>query len=511
MTTTRARNRRSRATTFALTVLMVGAAQAGALVATTSASAVTVLSTALHERVPSFIGSVTLGGINTSRLRDITFTVQPKPGATATAVSATYGANYLVASGRVDAGAGTVTIPVFGLYEHYTNTVALRVRDGRTTNLNATLTTDAWNGPFSAAGRESITPRNAAVRLDYSYMLLKSGDVGPMILDIDGNVRWAGLTAYHSPGGYLWGNDIYFDDGQFYCCGSHIYKVGLDGTVSTVADYSDQGVWGFHHNYDPGKRGLLVEVNLNDATDGGASHVESTIFEINPSGAIIDRWNISKILRDAMGPSDASTFVYDGWDYFHNNAATYWKAQNTLVVSSRENFVIGIGYDDKKIKWILGDTSKEWYTYASLRRYALNLLPGSLPGGSIAPVGEHAVSITRTGELMLFDNGEPSFMGADPAGPNRGYSAPRRYSINLRKMTAVETWRYDHGQTLDSNICSSVYESGRSLIVDYANTSSGLHFVGLGAGDQVGFEYRWDGGCGNGWNLRPIDLANVRY
>jgi len=502
--------RRLRAVTFALTLLIVGVAQSGALVTPTSADDVTVLSTALNERVPYFIGSVTIHGVNTRRLNSVAFTVQPKPGATAEAVSATYSAKDLVAKGRVDVGAGNVTIPVFGLYENYANTVTLHVRDGRTTNLTATITTDAWHGAFNVSDRTDITARNAAVRLDYSYMLIKSGADGPMILDIDGNARWAGLPGTSPQGAFLWGNDVYYDDARGYASGHTLYKEGLDGTITTVADLGSLGVWGLHHNYDPGKRGLLLEVQIFDPTDGGANHVESTILEVDTSGAVIDRWNFSKILRDAMG-AEADTFVYDGWDYFHNNAATYWKEQNMIVVSSRENFVIGIGYDDKKIKFILGDTTKEWYTYASLRKYALNLLPGTLPGGSIAPVGEHALSITSNGEIMLFDNGEPSYNGAYPGGPDRNYSAPRRYSINLRKMTAVETWRYDHGRTLDSNICSSVYQVRKSLLVDYPNTSSGVHIVGLGHNDQVGFEYHWDGSCGTAWNIRPIVLTDLRY
>lgn len=506
---------RIRAQRILLALLIVAVAQGGAFVATTSAATnVAVLSTALNARVPYFIGSVVIGGVNTRRLQSVEFTVQPRPGATAEAVSASYSERDLVAKGRVDAVGGTVTIPVFALYENYANTVTLRVRDGRTTNLTTTITTDAWQGGFNVNDREVVTPRDPTIPLGYSYMLVKYlyGGVGPMILDIDGYARWAGLPGTNPQGAFLWGNDIYYDNADGFSNGHTLYKMGLDDTITTVADFGGEGVWGLHHNYDPGKRGLLLEVNLNDPTDGGGSHVESTIFEIDKAGTVIDRWNLSKILRDAMGPAEASTFVYDGADYFHNNAATYWKSQNTLVVSSRENFVIGIGYDDKKIKWILGDTSKEWYAYPSLRKFALNLLPGALPGGSIAPVGEHAVSITRSGELMLFDNGEPSYNGADPGGPNRDYSAPRRYTINPRKMTAVETWRYDHGRTLNSPICSSVYEAGRSLLVNYPHSTDGyVHLVGLGVKDEVGFEYRWPGACWTAWNVRPIDLSGLRY
>jgi hypothetical protein len=35
--------------------------------------------------------------------------------------------------------------------------------------------------------------------------------------------------------------------------------------------------------------------------------------------------------------------------------------------SSRENFVIAIDYDSGNIKWILGDPTKHWYEFQSLR------------------------------------------------------------------------------------------------------------------------------------------------
>jgi hypothetical protein len=264
-------------------------------------------------------------------------------------------------------------------------------------------------------------------------------------------------------------------------------------------------VWGFHHNYDLGKVGLLIEPNI---TVDGAVHVESTIFEFNKAGAILDRWNITQIVRDAMvaGGDDPSAFVRDGDDWLHINASTYWAAQNTLVVSGREDFVIGIGYDDKQIKWILGDLSKAWATYPSLMAYALTMAPGS-----IAPIGHHAVSITPDGNLMLFDNGYQSF-NHSPAGDNHTYSAPRKYSINLVTKTATEVWNFKHNESIYSAICSSVYQKGSSYLIDYAHGNDGyLHLVGVGTQDRTAFEYTWAGQCWDGWNTSIISLEGLRY
>ena len=105
----------------------------------------------------------------------------------------------------------------------------------------------------------------------------------------------------------------------------------------------------------------------------------SCIIEVDAKGALLNSWNFATIVSDAMiaGGDDSSLFVARTADWFHSNAAAYWKTNNELVVSSRENFVIAVDYDTKKIKWILGDSSKAWYGFASLRAFALHLGPNT--------------------------------------------------------------------------------------------------------------------------------------
>jgi hypothetical protein len=414
-----------------------------------------------------------------------------------------------VAQRKLGSRVKEATIPIFGLYPGYNNTVRITVKQIYRKAISTTvrMRTEEYTGYFSAATRIDVTPRNAAIPLDYSYMLVKHlyNGLGPVVLDIDGNIRWAGRPGMNSQGAYFWNGSIYLDNSEGYCCGSKLFRMDMTGALTEVADYASEGVWGLHHNYDLGKNGLLLEVNANV---GAATHIESTIFEVNKSGVILDRWDITQIIRDAMlaGHDDPSAFVRDGADWFHNNAATYWAATDTLVVSGREDFVIGIGYTDKQIKWILGDLSKAWATYPSLLAYALTMTPGS-----IAPIGEHAVSITPDGNLMLFDNGYQSFAHT-PAGDNHSYSAPRKYSINLVTKTATEVWNFKHNESIWSAICSSVYQQGSSYLIDYAHGNDGyLHLVGVGTQDRTAFEYTWAGQCWNGWNTRIISLEGVRY
>ena len=188
----------------------------------------------------------------------------------------------------------------------------------------------------------------------------------------------------------------------------------------------------FHHNIDPGKTGILLEADTT-------SFYESVIMEVDFSGNVLKTWNLANIISAAMraGGDDPSQFVYPTpTDWFHNNAATYNRADDSLIVSSRENFVICIDYETRAIKWILGDPTKKWYQFPSLRRFALTLAPGSLP-----PIGQHAVSITHDQDLLLLDNGFPSAFQShgethalfQPAKVSLGFEHKNRHgSLELR-------------------------------------------------------------------------------
>jgi hypothetical protein len=81
--------------------------------------------------------------------------------------------------------------------------------------------------------------------------------------------------------------------------------VGLDGSVSLLADYSNLGVEGLHHNIERGKTGLLIEVDTN-------VDYESVIMEIDGSGTVLKTWNIANVISAAMiaGGDDPSQFVF---------------------------------------------------------------------------------------------------------------------------------------------------------------------------------------------------------
>jgi hypothetical protein len=245
-----------------------------------------------------------------------------------------------------------------------------------------------------------------------------------------------------------------------------------------------------------------------------ATAIESLIFEVDASGNVLKQWNMVNIITAAMvaGGDDPTQFVdplrpFPG-DWFHNNAVTYNRADDSLIVSSRENFVICLDYQSGAIKWILGDPTKQWYQFPSLRRFALTVAPGSHP-----PIGQHAVSITYDQDLLLHDNGLES-LGRTPAGDHRGYASPRKYKLDLNTKIATEVWNFENDQTVNSPVCSSVYEDAPlNYLIDYASVTDGSgRLLGLDAAGETVFYYRYPSGpCSLAYNSMPLHLENTKF
>ena len=450
-----------------------------------------------------FIRYLNFSVIPIANLKSVQFTVQPKPGSVTRPISATYSSGYLSSRGYLNS-AGDLKIPLFGLYDAFTNSVTLTYvfKDNSTAQSLFSVATEAFHDRCGYEQGIAVLPRIRSTSLSYDFMLLKDScsNFSPALMDTDGALRWVGTAGVSSVSSAFFGNAIYIGSG------AQLFRIELDGTVNVVGDYSSIGVTEFHHNIDPGKHGLLLEVDTS--TD-----IESVILEVGKSGSVQHKWNMANIISATMraGGDDPSAFVRRGQDWFHNNAATYRASDDTLIVSSRENFVIGLDYASGAIKWILGDKSKAWFQYPSLSRYAL-----TVPTGGVAPIGQHAVSITYNNKLLLFDNGLPSF-AQTPPGISRKFATPRKYSLNLNSSTAPQIFSYN--RSIVSEICSSVYEDAPdNYLIDYAvsggfqSGNASAEIVGLQATGQRVFDYKYPTHfCDEIFNAFPIHLEQLSF
>jgi len=454
-----------------------------------------------------FIARVKLTGTSVRNLASVEYAIAPKAGTVSKAVDVTYTAEAAARRGYLSTTDGSMTIPVFGLYANHANTVTLRLtyKDGSSGTLAVPVTTTAYTSTYGAP--EILVKRAAGSTLGFDYFAIKSGLGTPVVVDTDGEVRWAGtgitssVTSLYKDNGFVIGRQQ----------STQMSRLEFDNTMTTVTVNSPTYT-AFHHNLDPGKTGVLAE--FDGIVDGLAS-VESIAAEVTLAGAVTREWDFAKILGDYMRSQgdDPSTFIRPGVDWFHMNATVYDPRDDTLIASSRENFVIKVDYQTGEIRWILGDPTKHWYTFPSLRAKAL-----TLEAGGLYPIGQHALSIRADGLLMLFNNGLASANqpAAAPVGENRTYSAVSAYAIDAVNRTAKESWRFDHGQTLLSDVCSSAYEAkGQSVLISYATTDrrTTARLIGIDAQRNVVFDFRYPSpvSCQTSWNAVPVPFDAMRF
>ena len=307
------------------------------------------------------------------------------------------------------------------------------------------------------------------------------------------------------------GSAIFFDNAVYLGHGNKLTRIDLDGTVTELGDYSSLELNGFHHNIDRGKVGIILDANTT-------TYYNSVNIEVDAhSGNVLKIWNLADIISAAMraGGDDPSQFVYrTPSDWFHNNGVTYNRADDSVIISSRENFLICLDYETSAIKWILGDPTKEWYRFPSLRKFALALAPGSLP-----PIGQHSPSITFDQNLLVFDNGQKSFLHR-PTGDNRDYASPRKYSLDLVGKTATEVWNYSRNESIFCPFCSSIYEDAPyNYLIDYSIVNGGhpgvpvfAELLGLNAAGETIFFYRYPAtNCAEIYRALPIHLENTKF
>jgi hypothetical protein len=470
----------------------------------------TTIQVASQEAGPTpFIRNLTLSATNLDALKAVQFTIAPKTGSVTRPLSALYSKAYLLQRGYVDAANNRVIVPVFGLYDNYVNSVSLTYffADDSSKPDAVRIQTAAFNDQCDFNTPNVVKPRSSTTELSYDFILVTSNcsTHSPTILDTDGAVRWVGTAGVANHATRLYDNAIYI------ASGTSLLRTELDGQVTLVADYANIGVVGFTHNIDLGKSGMIADVDTT-------AYVESENIEVDVAGKVLNRWNMGEIIRAEMtsGGDDPDQFIkrakdnYDFGspeDWWHNNSVAYRASDNTLIISSRENFVIAIDYDTHAIKWILGDKTKKWYQFPSLRKYALATAPGTL-----APVGQHSVSITHDDYLLLMDNGRPSQL-QQPPGPSRPTQS-RKYKLDLDAKVATQVWAYPETAPISTPFCSSIYEDAPfNYLIDYAQVAGRTaEILGVTPSGEKVFDYSYPtGACEDAYRSLPLHLERTVF
>ena len=487
-------------------------------------------------------------------------------------ISSSFTTSYLNTNNYVNTGAKTVQIPVFGLYQNYTNTVIFTVVPNSfitgtgIQTFTVPFSTGTWNGTNHSlfSNPTKTTTRNSTL-LDYSTFLMKT--VGN-IIDIDSEVRWTSNMSNINSVGFI--DNSY--NTLYYTTSNQLFAFNLfTGSNVTLGTYSSVTNNMNHHNIDPGKcpnTFFVCAQSLNGITSSNIGNIENMVIELDTSGNLIKTFDILQILYNYMidqgedptivptplNYNSGDTSFINSNDWFHLNASCYCPSYNEVIMTGREDFIIAIDYDTEEIKWILGysitDVSsnnyypKNWYNnYASLRSKTLTLVANSIyPDVSLNfyPNGQHAVQIdpNNNDNLLCFNN----MLGGGahiPAGPNPVNNNPTQYTaqnsagmkfyIDRNALTASIIYYFDNTLTsngqagpISSLITSNFYQTGNTYLANFSAAGSnngnlvgtGPIIIGVDSEQNVAFQYKYgpfNPGVGLGWNAVPVNFNNLYF
>src|SRR5947207_13468464 len=229
---------RSTLVTVVAGVFIIFSAVAGA----NQADDTTITITGKIPGVTPFLSQLTLQVSNTTVLKSIQFAIDPKPGSVTRQLSGTYSNDYLASMGFVNPP--QIILPVYGLYAGYANTVRLTYRflDGSSKQAVTSITTATFDDQGCGYNNPTkIQPRTNSTELSYDYIFDRSacGTFSPVILDSDGALRWVSPLPTRSA---LFASSTFFDNAIYLTQGSQLFRIGLDESISLLADYRDMGV-----------------------------------------------------------------------------------------------------------------------------------------------------------------------------------------------------------------------------------------------------------------------------
>ncbi len=458
--------------------------------------------------VTPFIKQIRLSIDNYHDLVNVSFTISPKSGTFSKPVSVQYQKSYLDKKAFYNSSSRQILLPIFGLYAGYKNniTLVLNFIDGSSRIEKLEMSTIDYVETEKVYTAINIKQARTDDKLGFDFVAIKSALTTPVVVDTDGNIRWIGSGSSYSST-TVYSNNIFYIGAKNT---TSLTILEFDGSSSSVLVPSSNKYTNFHHELNLGKTGLLAEM---DGTINGIKILESMLVEINEKGEILKEWNLGEILKDVMtkGGDDPTNFVRDGSDWFHVNSAIYNRIDDTLIISSRENFVMCIDYETGKLKWLLGDTMKHWYVdFPSLRPHSLTLTSG------IPPIGQHALSISPDGNLLLFNDGLGSLNNPANTAPgeSRTFSAASKYAIHESSKTADQIWTFENERKVYSDICSSVYEKNQSYLINYAvaynHTKAKL--VGVDDSGKIAFDFEYPNvACNTSWNAFPIAFEGMFF
>ncbi|MEE2760197.1 MAG: aryl-sulfate sulfotransferase [Pseudomonadota bacterium] len=204
-----------------------------------------------------------------------------------------------------------------------------------------------------------------------------------------------------------------------------------------------------------------------DAERITANVIGDIILEVMPNGTIVRKWKMLDIL-DPYRLSYGSCSGYwklrgfeNSNDWCHTNSVTYDDRDNCLIASLRtQDCLVKFSATTGEIKWILGDPGN-WKA-----PWADKLLE---PVGKVEwQYHQHDVSVTPSGTILCFDNGNYRALPFASKMPDEvSYSRGVEFAVDEEAMTVQQVWSYG---SADGDNTFACYQGGAYRLPQTGNT-----------------------------------------
>jgi hypothetical protein len=261
---------------------------------------------------------------------------------------------------------------------------------------------------------------------------------------------------------------------QWHVAGKWLDKTPPDGSIKIDAALT-------HHtiNVFPNGNLMLLSAEMrqfdnwpSNDTDADAKRVTANvigdlILEVALDGTIVRQWKMLDILDpyrlcygSCSGYWKARGFE-DSNDWCHTNAVTYSAADDCLIVSLRtQDCLIKFSAASGELKWILGDPGN-WQA-----PWSEKLLK---PVGDVEwQYHQHDVSVTPTGTILCFDNGNYRALPFAEKMPDADcYSRGVEFAVDEDAITVTQVWSFGDGGADRTFAC---YQGGAYRLPETGNT-----------------------------------------
>ncbi|MDH3411221.1 MAG: aryl-sulfate sulfotransferase [Gammaproteobacteria bacterium] len=318
-----------------------------------------------------------------------------------------------------------------------------------------------------------------------------------IIVDNTGDVVW-----YSTLGEYT--NHQLINGNLLYRINSDVIEIDMLGNEIRRVTMDDPGT-GLTHELHPTADGKYLSITMQQATipnfptsetdpnapTATANVEDNPVVEFDQAGNLLNIWPLvdmidtKRIGYNSLNLRPASLSPL-GYDWAHVNAVVDDQSDDSIIISVRhQDAVVKFSRATGDVEWILGphaNWSPEFQPYL------------------LTPVGQvfewqyhqHAPTITPSGTILLFDNGNfraSPFDGNGKIPASQNYSRAVEFAVDSERMEVRQIWEYG------GNIAESLYaghisdanwlQKTGNVLITFGGISytGGVRNVDLGLGD----------------------------